>query len=194
MSTPEITDLLSAWSVGEEEAGWELIQRVFADLRLMARRHMARERPDHTLEPTELVHEVFLRFADQDRIDWTNRHHFFGACQRIMRRVLVDHARRHRAHKRGGGAVGSIDGLEEIENRFRHGLDPDDLLALHGALERLGKIRRRQARVVELRFFVGLSIGEVAEILDMSVRTVKQDWTQARAWLFQTLNQESSHG
>lgn len=158
----------------------ELMPLVYDELRALARRYMSRERRDHTLEPTALVHEAYLRLVDQTRIDWQGRSHFFAVGARVMRRLLVDHARGRRRAKRGGGSphVTLVDAPEA-----RREMDYEELLTLHDALDELARLDARQAHVVELRFFGGLSTDEIAEVVGVSPRTVQGDWAHARAWL-----------
>lgn len=187
MSTPspsDVTALLLAWGRGESAARERLIPLVYAELRRLAAGAMAAERLDHTLEPTALVHETYLKLVRQAGVPWQNRAHFFGVAARLMRQILVDHARVHGAQKRGGGrprltldsALAAAAGRNEVE-----------LLALDGALEELSRIDEAQGRIVELRFFGGLSVAETAEALGISQATVKRDWAVARAWLFRRL-------
>ncbi len=160
----------------------ELLPLVYERLRSLARRMIARERPGHTLQPTALVHEAYLKLVDQSRVDWRGRTHFFAVGARAMRRLLVDHARgRHRA-KRGGGWA-RVTLAEGIPSFGEGGLDADQLLDLDEALTRLAVLDAREAEVVELRFFGGLTVPEVAHLLGVSQRTVEGDWTHARAWL-----------
>jgi RNA polymerase sigma factor (TIGR02999 family) len=152
----------------------------------MARSQLGRERAGHTLQPTALVNEVYLRLSGERTLPWRDRAHFFGFCAELMRRILIDHARRRRADKRGGGATAVL-----IEDRYPApptGRGAVDLLALHEALERLKELDARQSRIVELRFFAGLSNEEAAEVVGMAPRTVKQEWTKARAWLYGQLH------
>jgi len=160
-------------------ASAELMKLVYDELRSLARAYLAAERPGHTLQPTALVHEAFLRMVDQTRVRFKGRDHFFAVGAHIMRRILVDHARRRRSQKRGGSwqRVTLVDGPGGRE------LDFDDLLALDEALERLAKLDPRQAQVVELRFFAGFGSAETGRLLGVSQRTVEGDWTHARAWL-----------
>ena len=178
-----VTELLRSWSGGDSEALGRLIPLVYADLRRIAARHLRRERHGHTLEVTGLVHEAFLRLVDQHATTWENRHQFFSVAARVMRRVLVDHARRRQAIKRG--AAPTLLSLEEV------GVLPDqaavDLTALNDALKDLAAFDLRKSQVVELRFFGGLSVEETAEVLALSPATVKRDWTVARAWLHRAL-------
>jgi len=176
----DITQLLIAWGDGRREALDDLMPIVYADLRRMAAGHMRREAADHALQPTGLVHEAYVRLVDQKQVKWRNRAHFFGVAAGLMRRILVDHARRRRAGKRGGGwervtlagNEAATDGPKEI-----------DVLALDEALERLAKFDPQQERIVELRYFGGLTIDETAEVVGISAATVVREWTIAKAWL-----------
>lgn len=181
----DITDLLLAWSEGDRQAFDRLVPLVYAELRRQARVQLAREREAHTLQPTALVHEAFLRLVDQRSARWQNRAQFFGVSAQLMRRILVDHARARDAAKRGGGAVRiSLDEAPEAA------ASPEtDVLLLDEALERLASLDERQARVVELRYFGGLSVEEAAAVLDVSEITIKRDWAMAKAWLFRELMQ-----
>lgn len=155
------------------------MELVYDHLRQVARRYMSRERKSHTLDPTALVNEAFLKLIGQDRVDWQNRSHFLAVASQAMRRILVDHARMHNREKRGGGK--SPISLEEALT-----LIPDsntDVLALDGALEKLAKLDNIQAKIVEMRFFGGMSVDEVAEALGLSKRSVERKWTSTRAWL-----------
>jgi RNA polymerase sigma factor (TIGR02999 family) len=175
----EVTELLREWNAGRPEARDQLMRLVYDPLRDIAERHLYREREGHTLQPTALVHELYVKFADQRRVDWRDRVHFFAVAAQVMRRILVDHARRKKSDKRGGAAVPlTIDkALEVCEER------DFDLVALDLALERLGEIFPQQARIVELRFYGGLTIDETAEALGISAATISREWTMARAWL-----------
>lgn len=186
MTQPEgtgITELLHAHAAGDAAALEQLLPLVYGELRRIARGRLRRERPGHTLAPTELVHEAFLKLVPFARVDWRGRAHFFAIASRAMRNVLVDHAVRRGAAKRGGGAqaitLGDAAGAPEQSL--------DDLIALGEALERLERLDARQARVVECRFFGGLSLDETAEALGISAATVSRDWTFARAWLHHEL-------
>jgi RNA polymerase sigma factor (TIGR02999 family) len=181
----EITDLLTAWTGGGDSAFEKLLARVYADLRRMAGAQLARERPGHTLQPTALVHEVYIRLTRERKISWKNRAHFFGACARMMRRILVDHARRRHARKRTGYATVSLRDIADEPIDLSG--DNVDLVALDRALASLESLSPRQCQVIEMRFFAGLSIDETAECLGVASRTVKLDWTKARAWLHQEL-------
>lgn len=179
-AAPEITRLLIAWSDGQREALDHLMPVVYEDLRRMAAAYMRRERAGHPLQPTALVSEAYLRLVDQRRVRWRNRAHFFGVAAGMMRRILVDQARVRRAGKRGGGqARVTLSGLDLPAAEPA----PVDVLALHDALERLAAFDPRQARIVELRYFGGLTIEETAAVLDLSDATVVREWTIAKAWL-----------
>ena len=169
---------------GQQPAGAdELLGLIYDDLRALAAQHMRRERDGHTLQPTALVHEAWLRLVDCERIDWKGRQHFFAMAATMLRRVLVDHARMVQAEKRGGEAerIALRDvGAATVEDRI-------DFLALHEALEKLGRENPRQARIVELRYFAGLGLEETAGAVGVSVDTVKNEWRSARAWLHREL-------
>jgi RNA polymerase sigma factor (TIGR02999 family) len=180
MAPPQdVTALLDEWSRGNHAALGELLPVVYAELRRIAARQLGRERVGHTLQPTALVHEAYLRLVDQRRVDWQNRAHFFGVAARIMRRILVDHARRHTAGKRGDGAQRiSIDDAQDIPA-------PSEMpvVTLDEALGRLERVDADLARIVELRAFGGLTIDEAAHVLNVSPSTAKREWRTARAWL-----------
>lgn len=176
---PEITLALERASAGDPEAFDRLVPAVYDHLRRLAERELGRERTGHTLSPTALVHEAYLKLVQLDRITWQGRAHFFGACARVMRRVLISHARNRKAEKRGSGA--SHASLEDVVIAANE--RPGALLALDEALERLATLSPRQAKVVECRYFAGMEIEEVAEVVGASPATVKRDWTAARAWL-----------
>ncbi len=180
----EVTALLLAWRTGDREALEKLIPLVYGDLRERAERYLKRERAGHTLQPTALVHEAYLKLVDQTRVAWRNRAHFLGVAARAMREVLVDYARRHRSGKRGAGQtlVALEDGSAAASPRSV------DLLALDVALERLASHDERQSRLVELRVFGGLTIDETAEALGISPATVSLDWKHAQAWLHRELS------
>jgi len=178
-SSTRISRLLADWGQGNEEAREELIPVVYDELRRLARRHLWHERPDHTLQSAALVNEAYLRLVRQEAPHWQNRAHFFGVAAQLMRHILVDHARNRRAAKRGAGAP-------------RLALDPElgtakkteiDLVALDDALSKLAVLDAQQGRLIELRFFGGLSIEETAVVLGVSPATVKREWATARAWL-----------
>lgn len=186
----QLDGLLESWSKGEEGAIDKLVPLVYEDLRRLAHRYMAGERPDHTLQTTELVNEAYLRLVESARLNPESRAHFFAVCSRVMRRILVDWARSRQAVKRGG-AVPSL----KLEEAFAvAGRPGTDLVALDDALTALGAIDRRKSQVVELRFFGGLTVEEVAGVLRVSVETVHRDWKLARSWLRRELRKEPAHG
>lgn len=177
----EITQLLIAWSDGRLEALEDLMPIVYADLRRVAAGYMRREAAGHALQPTALVHEAYVRLVDQKRVKWRNRAHFFGVAAGLMRRILVDSARRRRADKRGGGWERVT--LADEAAADSHTAKEIDVLALHEALERLAAFDPQQERIVELRYFGGLTIEETAEVLGISAATVAREWRIAKAWL-----------
>ncbi len=181
-SQPDVTQLLLGWSVGDRSAGEALMAAVYDELHRQAARAMARETPEHTLQATALVSEAYLRLIDQRRVQWRNRAHFFGVAAQLMRRILVDHARTRQAAKRGGGVrqLTLGDGVSAGEMPDESGVD---VLALHHVLERLAAIDPNQARIVELRYFGGLTIEDTAEAMGVSPATIKREWAVARAWL-----------
>lgn len=183
----DVTALLTAWKSGDEAALDRLIPLVYAELRRIARRYLAHERPDHTLQPTALVHEAFLRLTDQRKASWRNRAQFFGIAAQVMRRILVDHARRAHALKRGGGMPALP--LEQAPGTTASQIP---VLALDAALARLAAMDPRQARIVELRFFTGLTFEEAAHVLGSSATTVRREWASAKAWLYRELEAEIS--
>jgi RNA polymerase sigma factor (TIGR02999 family) len=179
MPDAQMTQALEALAGGDRDALDRLLPMVYDHLRAMARRALRGERRDHTLTPTALVHEAYLRLVQLDRIDWQGRAHFFGACARVMRRVLISHARTRNAEKRGGGVQPVT--LENVVAAAHE--RPAELLALDEALTRLEALSARQAGIVECRFFAGMGIEETAAALGVSPATVKREWTAARAWL-----------
>jgi RNA polymerase sigma factor (TIGR02999 family) len=178
-ATP-ITELLIEWSDGRREALEHLVPLVYDDLRRMAARYMQGEPAGHALQPTALVHEAYVRLIDQRQVKWRNRAHFFGVAAGMMRRILVDQARLRRAEKRGGGweRVTLVGDEAAVD-----GPDPVDVLTLHESLERLAAFDPQQERIVELRYFGGLTIEEAAEVIGISEATVVREWTIAKAWL-----------
>ncbi|MCA1837658.1 MAG: sigma-70 family RNA polymerase sigma factor [Actinobacteria bacterium] len=181
----DVTGLLLRWSQGEGEAFEQLLPLVYGECRRIAERQLRRERPDHTLSPTALVHELYLRLVNQDRATWQNRAQFFGVAAQLMRRILVDHARSRLAQKRGGSRMFiSLDAAVDSPADARVA----DVLALHEALDRLAARDPEQERLVELRFFAGLTVEETAHVLGRSPRTVKREWQLAKAWLFRELH------
>ncbi len=182
-STDQVTCLLRAWSDGDHEALEQLVPLVEGELRRLARGYMARERREHTLQTTALVNEAFIRLADTKRLQWQDRAHFFGISARLMRRVLVDHARARGFQKRGGHA-------QKVSLSDAHLTVPEppiDVVALDLALDALVLVDERKARVVELRFFGGLTLEDTAEVLHISTDTVKRDWQVAKLWLLRHL-------
>lgn len=181
MPSPEnVTELLVDWSKGDQNALEKLMPLVYSELRRLAGNYLRRERQNHTLQPTALVNEAYLKLIDQRRARWQNRAQFYGVAAQLMRRILVDHARAHQAAKRGGSDQQrlSITSAGELSEK------PDtDILALHEALEELTVMDPQQGRIVELKFFGGLSIEETAEVLGIGHATVERDWKMARAWL-----------
>jgi RNA polymerase sigma-70 factor, ECF subfamily len=175
----EVTSLLADVALGRSDALDRLMSLVYQELRRIARNQMRGERSGHTLQPTALVHEAFLRLVDQNRADWRNRAQFFGVAAQLMRRLLVDHARRRRAAKRGIPVTLN----EEICQRGPGADQTEEILAVHQVLGRLAELDPRQARVVELRYFGGLSVEETAEAIGVGTRTVKLDWAMAKGWL-----------
>jgi RNA polymerase sigma factor (TIGR02999 family) len=174
-----ITHLLKEWSAGDQRALDRLTPLVYVELRQLATRFMRRERPGHTLQTTALIHEAYLRLIDANDVHWQGRAHFFAIAANIMRRILVEHARRRNADKRGGSIV-----RLPLDETLAVADETDvDLLAIDEALDRLATVDPQQARIVELRFFSGLSVEETAAALGVSPKTVKRDWSVARAWL-----------
>jgi len=197
-----VTQLLAKWRSGHEGALSELTVLVYQELRSLAQRHLRRERHNHTIQRTALVHEAFVRLVNQQSVDWQSRAHFFALASNLMRRILVDHARARLASKRGGGAVAvSLDELmapldaDDGDNaggipepQHLDGETDEDVAAIDEALTRLAAMDARQARVVEMRYFGGLTIEETAAALEISDATVKREWTLARAWLKRELS------
>ena len=179
----QITQLLAEWSGGNQAALDELYPLVYEELHRLARRYMSRERRGHTLQTTALINEAYVRLVDQRNVRWANRSHFFAISAQIMRRILIDHARRHAYAKRGGGA--QQVSLEEVAMVAREA--GSDLIKLDEALKILAKMDPRRCHVVELRYFGGLSNEEIAGVLKVSENTVTRDWNLARAWLYQQL-------
>ena len=184
----EVTRLLQAWGGGDHAALEKLVPLVNAELRRLARRYMGQEAAGHTLQPTALINEVYLRLIDWRGVRWQDRAHFFGVSAGLMRRTLVDHARRHRTGKRGGHALTvAFDEAAVVPSDRRA-----DLVAIDDALKRLATQDVRKSQIVELRFFGGLTVEETAEVLKISPRTVKREWSLARAWLYSELTQENA--
>jgi len=183
----QITERLIAWNSGDIAARDDVIRGVYQELRSMADRYLRLEHPGHTLQPTALVHEAYFRLIDQTQVNWQNRAHFFGVAAQMMRRILVDHARTKQRDKRGGPArkLSLDEAMEASTERAA------DLVALDSALESLAQIDPRKSRVIELRFFGGLSVEETAEVLEVSPQTVLRDWKLAKAWLYQEMKSEA---
>ncbi len=185
----DTTKLLSAWRAGDASALDRLLPLVYDELHRLARAAMRRERRDHTLQPTALVHEAYVRLIAQTRVDWKNRAHFIGVAAHLMRRVTMNHAREHGAAKRGGGALKvsltahDLPGGSAPAASAADDAGVEDVLALNQALDRLERQDPRQARIVELKFFGGLASREIEEVLDISRSTVDREWRMARAWL-----------
>ena len=188
-SADDVVELLAAWSHGDQSALERLIPYVYADLRRLARQHMRRERPGHSLQTTALANEAYLRLTDYARMHWDSRAHFLAVAAQAMRRILVEHARRRRQRKRGAGM--SRVSLEEAA-LLPVSASPD-VIDLDEALRRLAAVDARKSRVVELRFFGGLSAAETASVLNVSVPTVLRDWSTAKAWLYRELRREHRH-
>jgi len=180
-ASDDVTALLARWRGGSAEAGDELMAKVQGELRRIAASYLRRERGGHTLQPTAVVNEAYLRLVPQRMVHWENRAHFFGIAARMMRRVLVDHARKRKAAKRDGLAEEpiSISGVAAPAE----GPDNVDVLMLHDALSALAAVDPRQAEIVEMRYFAGLTVEEIAEVLNISSATVKREWTTAKLWL-----------
>lgn len=191
-STPkqhEITQLLAEWSGGNQSALDELYPLVYDELHRLARRYMSRERKGHTLQTTALINEAYVRLVDQKNVQWANRSHFFAISAQIMRRILIDHARRHAYAKRGGGAQQvSLDEAAVVTSGIG-----SELIRLDEALQALAKLDQRRCHVVELRYFGGLSNEEIAGVLNVSENTVTRDWNMARAWLYQQLTESGTN-
>lgn len=181
--TSDITDLLDEWGRGERRALDDLLPMVYAELRRVAARQLRQERDGHSLQPTALVHEAYLRLVDQRKADWRSRAHFFGVAAQVMRRILVDHARRRLAGKRGDG-IRPVSIEEVMETP---GVNQIPILGLNDALVRLASLDASLAQIVELRAFGGLTIEEAAHVLNVSPSTVKRDWRTAKAWLTREL-------
>ena len=182
----DITQLLKDWSDGDQQALTKLIPLVYDELRRLAQRYMAQERPDHTLQTTALVHEAYLRLVDLNNVRWQNRAHFFGVSAQLMRHILVDYARNQHAAKRGGANLKlSLDEAVNLSDERAV-----ELVALDDAMARLASLDPQKSRIAELRFFGGLNIEEVAEILGVSAATVVRQWRLARAWLNREISKE----
>lgn len=183
-SAPDVTQLLMNWSQGDQGALEQLMPLVYGELRRLASSYLRRERSNHTLQSTALVHEAFMRLVGQQDVQWRNRAHFYAIAAQMIRRILVDYARSQHAEKRGAGAVKlALDDAMAVPLQAA-GMD---LLGLNDALDRLAELDARQSRIVELRFFTGLSIEETAEVMHLSPASIKREWNTARAWLFREM-------
>jgi RNA polymerase sigma factor (TIGR02999 family) len=182
-STHEVTQLLLAWSDGDHTALDKLTPLVYEELRRMAHRYMSHERPGHTLQTTALVNEAYLRLVNREAVQWQNRAHFFGIAAQVMRHILVDHARSHAYKKRGGGTqtISLDEAMVVSQDRAA------EVVALDDVLKELANIDPQQSRIVELRFFGGLTIEETAVVLGLSPATIKREWSTAKAWLYHEL-------
>jgi len=185
LSSSELTQLLADWGNGDRSALDKLFPLVHSELRRIAQRQMSQERPGHTLQATALVNEAYLKLAGQQGFDWQNRAHFFAVCAQVMRHILIDHARAHARDKRGGGAVkvSLNDALVVAEDQAAH------FIALDEALRVLERLDPQKSKIVELRYFGGLSIEEAAEVLNVSPRTVRREWQRAKAWLYRMMTE-----
>ena len=188
MADVDVTTLLIDWSRGDKAALERLTPLVYDELRRLAKRYLRQERSGHTLQSTALANEAFLRLVDQSQVQWQNRAHFFGVAAQMIRRILVDYARARRTDKRGGGftQLSLDDAIGVPETRSV------ELIALDEALDELARLDVKQGRIVELRFFVGLSVEETAEVIGVSPATVKREWTSAKAWLFRELGESGT--
>ena len=183
-----VSELLAQWRAGDEESLRRLIPLVYNELRRLAHHHLRRERPGHTLQTTALVHEAYLCLMKQQPMDFENRTHFFGVCANLMREILVQYARRRKAAKRDAGYKLTLDGAIALPERRSV-----DLVALDEALNELARLDPQQSRIVELRFFAGLSIEETSHVLGISPATVKRHWTTARVWLHDEIRRAERH-
>jgi len=184
------TELLRAWSQGDESALDRLVPLVYEELHRLARRYMRQERPDHTLQATSLVNEAYLRLIDVNRVEWQDRAHFLAVAAQMMRRILVEFARSRQRQKRGGGAVHlSLADVQELPDSKER-----DLVAVNDAVSRLTRFDARMGQVVELKFFGGLTVEETADVLNVSPETVMRDWKTAKAWLYRELTGRSGNG
>jgi RNA polymerase sigma factor (TIGR02999 family) len=187
----DITRLLQDWQSGDRDALDRLMPLVYDELHLIASRHLARERPERTLQTTALVNEAYLKLVDQRKVDWQNRAHFFALAARLMRRIVLDDARRRQREKRGGEAVHvPLDGVQISAPAA--GLEVVDVLELDRVLTQLEAIDADQGRIVELRFYGGLTVEETAAVMDVSPATIKREWAMARSWLFRALTDQGS--
>jgi RNA polymerase sigma-70 factor (ECF subfamily) len=189
-SAHEVSQLLFSWSTGNEQALEQLVPLVYRELHRMARHYMASERSGHTLQTTALINEVYLRLVDSPQVTWQNRAHFFAICGQLMRRILTDFARSRNYQKRGG----AVFHVPFDEAMFETGEAPADIVALDDALKALALVDERKSRIVELRFFGGLTVPETAEVLKVSPETVMRDWKMAKVWLLRELSEGDRDG
>ena len=185
LSPQEVTQLLADWGSGDRSALEKLLPLVHSELRRIARRQMSHERPGHTLQATALVNEAYLKLAGQQGLEWQNRAHFFAVAAQVMRHILIDHARAHARDKRGGGAI-QVSLNEAVASG---GEQAENFLALDEALRTLEQIDPQKGKIVELRYFGGLSIEETADVLNVSPRTVRREWQRAKAWLYRMVSE-----
>ena len=188
-SPHDVTQILRNWDAGDADAAARLMPLVYEELRRLARNYLQRERVDHTLQATALVHEAYIRMVDDERVSWKDRAHFYGIAARLMRRILVDHARAHNAVKRGGLAQKLT--LDEARDIPSNG-GPTELVALDGALDDFAQTYPRKSEVVELKFFGGLDAKQISEVLQVSEKTVLRDWSFAKLWLCRALSQNAA--
>jgi RNA polymerase sigma factor (TIGR02999 family) len=186
----EVTQLLVSWSQGDRAALEQLMPLVYGELRRLASSYLRRERSNHTLQSTALVHEAFLRLVNQRDVQWSSRAHFYAIAAQMIRRILVDYARSQHSEKRGSGAI-KLELDEAMAVALESGLDLD-VLTLNGALDQLSHLDARQSQIVELRFFAGLSIEETAEVMKLSPASIKREWNTARAWLFREVTRKQT--
>ncbi len=183
VGTSDVTKLLLDWNSGDKNALEKLLPMIYQELHLLASRYLRRERANHTIQTTALVHEAYLRLIDQNQVEWKNRAHFFAIAAQMMRRILINYARDQHAAKRGGHTIKvALDEAIALPN-----IQDLDILALDEALEQLAKTDERKSQLIELWFFAGLTLEETAEVLNISLATAKRDWTLARAWLYRTI-------
>ena len=187
ISPQEVTQLLADWGKGDRSALDKLLPLVHAELRKIARRQISQERLGHTLQATALINEAYLKLLGQEGFEWHNRAHFFAVCAQIMRHILIDHARAHAREKRGGGAIRVS--LHDADAAVMAGEKAEYLIALEDALRSLERVDPQKGRIVELRYFGGLSIEETAEVLNISPRTVRREWQRSKAWLYRMITE-----
>jgi RNA polymerase sigma factor (TIGR02999 family) len=185
ISPQEITQLLANWGQGDRSALEKLLPLVHSELRKIARRQMSQERPGHTLQATALINEAYLKLLGQEGFEWHNRAHFFAVCAQIMRHILIDHARAHAREKRGGGAIKVS--LNDADAAVMIGDKAEHLIALEDALSFLERVDPQKGKIVEMRYFGGLSIEETADVLNISPRTVRREWQRSKAWLYRMI-------